>query len=631
MPHNFWREAPFVRLIIPLVLGIIMHRFLGGWYSSILFAIVLLFVGYLVCVFLLDTRHKFRFNAQLSIVATVFVTLLSYTSTHFYYHFNHSSYLSDQANTKILFQVTNQPTLGGIFYKTYVKALQQNGRRAQGNAVIFLEVGEQTPQYGDQLIAELKLQHIQAPKNPKEFDYQLYMQNRNIQFQGFVAFNQWRIIGNKGNPVVTYAFKIREKCKQVIEQKLNSTKHVAILHALVLGDKSGLGSELKQTFSETGTMHVLAVSGLHVGIVYLFTSSLLGFLFVKKLKTIRAVLGLLVIWSFALVSGLSPSVCRACFMFSVLSIGLELNRDSNVYNSLCFAGFVLLVVNPLNLFNVGFQFSFLAVLGIVTLQKPIRRVVKTESFVLGKIADLSAVSLSAQLATLPLGLYYFGQFPLLFLASNLLVIPAVTILVYASICLIIFHGIPIIAEVIVNVLEIYLWSVIRITETIQKFPFALLENVSVTHIELVVLFGLIGSIGSYFLRRSIKVLCTFVLLSIGLIGNQAIRRYENMQSTELIRFDIAKSKCLVLRDGNLTYLLAQHNMSNKKWVFHCKPYLRFKGVADLNMPQLRDESIVEAVSINRDSFTVNRATCWITNNPNDSIDKAQTFQSLQLP
>jgi hypothetical protein len=104
-----------------------------------------------------------------------------------------------------------------------------------------------------------------------------------------------------------------------------------------------------------------------------------------------------------------------------------------------------------------------------------------------------------------------------------------------------------------------------------------------------------------------------------------------MQSTELIRFDIAKSKCLVLRDGNLTYLLAQYNMSNKKWVFHCKPYLRFKGVADLNMPQLCDESIIEAVSINRDSFTVNRATCWITNNPNDSIDEAKTFKSLQLP
>ena len=457
------------------------------------------------------------------------------------------------------------------------------------------------------------------------------MQNRNIQFQSFVSTNRWAIVGNRGNPLLTYGYKIREKCKHVIAQQLHDAQHIAILHALVLGDKSGLDLELKQTFTDTGTMHVLAVSGLHVGIVYLLTSHLLNFLFLRKLKLLRTILGLLIVWSFALVSGLSPSVCRACFMFSVLSIGLELNRVSSTYNSLCFAGFVLLSINPLNLFDVGFQFSFLAVLGIVVLQKPIRNVVTTENYVLGKLADLLAVSLSAQLATLPLGLFYFGQFPWLFLVSNLLVIPVVTILVYASISLFICHKLPIVVDIITKTLEIYLWFVLRVTELIQSIPLALINNVSITSIELCLLFGIIWSLGAYMLKKSIQALVVMGLLCLGLIGNQGIRRYQNVTSTEVIRFDIKNAKCVILRNGQTSYLLSNENMTSKKWAFHCKPYLSFKGVSDLAMPRSDNQSMVNAFSIRQDTFHVSNDSRWANERSPRSAERSTLFQSVYLP
>lgn len=118
------------------------------------------FFGYIFCVLFLQTRLKYRFNKHLGIVAHVIILLVGYAATHYYYHFNHPNYLSQGGNTKVLFQVTQQPDYGGKFYKTYVKAIQQNGKKVQGRALIYLEIGEQAPQYGDQILTELALHPI---------------------------------------------------------------------------------------------------------------------------------------------------------------------------------------------------------------------------------------------------------------------------------------------------------------------------------------------------------------------------------------------------------------------------------------------------------------------------------------
>ena len=202
----------------------------------------------------------------------------------------------------------------------------------------------------------------------------------------------------------------------------------------MFGYKEDLDDEWLEAFSKTGTIHVLAVSGLHVGIIYLLLS---GILLMRRsngrsLKLKSAVI-LLCLFAYCLLTGFAPSVSRASIMFGVVIVAKAFQRRSNIYNTLSFACFLLLVVSPYNLYNVGFQFSFLAVVGIVYYTDTFRKWVPVSSYLGDKVVTLLSVSVAAQITTFPIGLYYFHQYPNLFMISNLIVIPCITVILYLGI------------------------------------------------------------------------------------------------------------------------------------------------------------------------------------------------------
>src|SRR5690606_19594565 len=235
---------------------------------------------------------------------------------------------------------------------------------------------------------------------------------------------------NKGNPVLGYALSLRQRMVEKLDRSFQDTDALAIASALVLGYQNQISQETLDTFSITGTIHVLSVSGLHVGIVFVVFSSLLFWMKNKKWKIIKAMILICLIWGYALITGLSSSVLRASIMISFGIIAFSFSRKGNIYNIIAASAFFLLLYNPHFISGIGFKLSYLAVLGIVFLYPKINTFFNIKNRFLSAIWSSSAISIAAQIATFPLVLYYFHFFPVYFLPANVLIILPASFVVY---------------------------------------------------------------------------------------------------------------------------------------------------------------------------------------------------------
>ena len=295
------------------------------------------------------------------------------------------------------------------------------------------------------------------------------------------------------------------------------TKHLqsdtsALCKALCIADKSDLTSTVKKDFSRAGASHILAVSGMHVGIIFTAISTLIGLISQsRKFSRIASIVAICFLWFYAFICGLQPSIVRACTMFTIPIIGKLLKRDSSSLNSLLFTAFCMVIYDYTNLFNIGFQLSFLAVAGILLFQEKIFNIFQLQNKILIWLWSLTSVSIAAQITTLPLTIYYFHNIPVLSLISNLFVVPLSTLLIYFSGGLILFNltNVSNIISLILNKLSYYLNLFI---EEISCTPFATIENINISIFQVATLY-LIILITKYFLDSK-KPVCVIWILSL---------------------------------------------------------------------------------------------------------------------
>lgn len=304
-------------------------------------------------------------------------------------------------------------------------------------------------QAGQSFMVVGAVREIEPPRSKSDFNYKFYLENRGIRGQIHLKAHQMIRISNvAASPLNNWMIQCRLRFSGTVDELYNETEHRAMLKALFIGDQLWLSKNLKQSFIETGTIHVLAISGLHTGIIYIILIQLLAPLGkIRWGRFINLISILLALWAFAVITGLQASVVRSVLMFSMLQIGKTLNRSGAALNSLSAAGFLMLMFDPCELWTIGFQFSFLAVAGILIWYRAIRSFFLPESFLMAKITDLMVVSFCAQLAILPLSLLYFHQFAWHFLLTNLIVVPCITFIMYAAIVSILLIKISVLASV----------------------------------------------------------------------------------------------------------------------------------------------------------------------------------------
>ena len=336
----------------------------------------------------------------------------------------------------------------------------------------------------------------------------------------------------------------------VIDQYVQRPESKQIALALLLGQKESLGKEVKQAYSATGTQHILAVSGLHVGIIY--SILLLPLTFFKQkgqlLQKSYLILVLGLIWIYALMTGFSPSVVRAVVMFSLVTLGQMRKRKPSIWNILAFSALLLLVLDPAIQTDLGFQLSYLAVAGIVGLQPILLRMWAPSNRVLDYFWQMATVTLAAQLITSPLTLHYFHTFPTYFLVANLLIVPLSYIILCAGVPFLLLAWIPMVGSTLGAIVDFLLFIQNEITYTLQEFPAALWQGIHLSLAGMLAIWGMLWIWGNWELgNRKILVRLGYGLCLIWAISNlwMEFRR----PSHELYFFTKDKQRILDLRLG----------------------------------------------------------------------------------
>ncbi|MEP6737513.1 MAG: ComEC/Rec2 family competence protein [Chryseolinea sp.] len=338
---------------------------------------------------------------------------------------------------------------------------------------------QKPPKYADLFLIKGNPQDVPGPANPEEFDYRKFLSYKHVYHQHFVRKDNLIILGNEPpDTFIQYAIATRLWADGILKKHIHGQREYAMASALVLGVTDGLDTDLMSAYSASGAMHVLSVSGLHVGIVYwLLTLLLKPLQRFKSGKWIMLAISLSVLWSYAFITGISASVLRAVMMFSFAIIAKTWNHRTNIYNILAASAFCLLAFDPFMIMSVGFQLSYLAVLGIVSIQPGLYRLWAPDKRIFDEIWKVVSVSIAAQLATMSVSFYYFHQFPNYFLITNLFVIPGSFVVLIAGILLLIFNFVGVIAALLGQLVYWIIFIMNTLVFGIEQLPFSVFNNV----------------------------------------------------------------------------------------------------------------------------------------------------------
>ena len=583
-------EIPFIRLLIPLISGISLGYWFGnGMILKSILPLALFFISLLIFLILkykVYSIYKLKWLSGLVIHSFLLVTgygLTVYSSQRF-----DKNQYSFQKAEELIAVVSSEPKLsnGIVRFETEIRGYCYRDKRhiAKGKLLIIIKIDsthQRVFNYGDLLLIPAFYESIQPPYNPEEFNYKHYLENKQIYFQSFLTYEQIILLRkNYGNPVIRFALLLRKKLVNEFYTYLPDKNAAAFASTLILGYRAELSREIIEAYSKTGTMHVLSVSGMHVGIVFMVLSFLLKFMDkTRKMRLLRAVLVIGIIWFYALISGFSAPACRAAVMLSFVVLGKALNKNQSTYNLVGISAFFLLLYDPFFLVDAGFQLSYLAVIGLIYFHPKIYQLVNLKNKALDYIWSYSALSLSAQLATFPISIYYFHQFPVYFLFSNLFIVLPVALIMYAGI---IFMFVPF--QIVLYYLGMILSWLITFTNNIlfyiENWPFSSWGGIWINIFQSSLLYLIMIC---FTLKISFKykhILFPIYSLLIVFCTSISIINYNNFNRHEIIFFNVRKHTAMAHLYRGRSVIISDLDASDKLTEWSILPTLQSKGSED---------------------------------------------------
>ncbi|MFN3996896.1 ComEC/Rec2 family competence protein [Algoriphagus sp.] len=406
---------------------------------------------------------------------------------------------------------------------------------------------------GQNILVEKSPEKIPPPIFPNEFDYSRFLARKDIHFRQFIGDKFTIIDSSEVNSSKYGLANFRKKLVGIIEDKVPNPESRQIAAALLLGQKENLDKEIKNAYAETGTMHILAVSGLHVGIIYaILLFPLKGIKLKSGQKSIYLFVVILLIWTYAILTGFSPSVVRAATMFSLFTAGQMRKRKPSSFNILAFSAMIMITMDPGVIFEVGFQLSYAAVAGILLVQPLIVRFWLPPNRVLEYAWQLTTVSIAAQLATFPLSVYYFHIFPTYFLIANLFIIPLAFLVMSVGIIFLIFSWIPMLSDGLGGIVSWMIWLQNWITHTIQLFPGGNLERLTITLTGMLLVWVILICWANWEFGNRKKLVYLMACLFLVWSGDRFLRKL-NLPEQELLVFSGEKGFLLDFKIGNRFY------------------------------------------------------------------------------
>ena len=371
-------------------------------------------------------------------------------------------------------------------------------RKVSGRIILNLATDsiQEKLQVDDELIAQAALEKVHPPLNPYQFDYMRYLGKIGVYDQLHLNRHNFILYNHPTRTLRGYAARLRDRIISRMKQADFGEDEFGIIQALFLGQRDDISEATYTAYKNAGAVHILAVSGLHIGILLMFLEFLLRPLeFLPKGKVLKLVVIVLLLWGFAFLAGLSPSVVRAVTMFSFVAYALYLNRPSNTFNILALSMFfILLVFNPMLLFNVGFQMSYAAVFAIVWIYPLLQKLWSPKPWLVKKIWQLLSVSLAAQVGVLPISLYYFHQFPGLFFVSNILIVPFLGLILGMGIIVIALVLLNLAPDNLIVLFDLLIGFMNAIIDWIAQQEAFIFQNIPFDSVQMVVTYVLLISL-----------------------------------------------------------------------------------------------------------------------------------------
>lgn len=567
-----FQKFPLVRIVLCFVIGLLVAHFYPGFCSMPL--------GLLLVIFgvLLSINHfaSAKLNLLFSLLT---ITLLFQLGVLHLQYFKKSFSAKDSwgavasFKAKLLESPMRKKNSFELLVEVY--AYEKNTPIA-AKALLYADtVKGASLLAGDIIWVEGHLPKTRPPANPYMFDYAGYLALQRIHYQKYIG-DEFVKIGYKSPSFFKkHLVEVRTKALFLFDRLITNEKARQIAKALVLGDKENLSDEVQHAYANSGAMHVLAVSGLHVGLIYLLLSTVLKRLPLvpKKRNVVTAIVSIIVLFVYALLTGLSPSVFRAFVMFGFFALAKAINRRTNSYNTLAASALVLLLYDPYLLFSLGFQLSYLAVTGIIFLYPKLHQLFEFKHWLASKLWAMTCVSLAAQLSVAPLSMYYFDQFPSYFLITNLFIVPAAFVILLLGLAVLITSPLPVISTFLAALLSWVIAGVNELVFGISRLPFGVIDNIQISALEAILLYALAISLVWLFTQKNYRAVYWAFCFSLAFAYSQIEQRWHAKQSSQIVVYHIPSYSAVEFRKGQQVGLWADSMLlrDEKAVSYHIRP------------------------------------------------------------
>ncbi|MCF6279919.1 MAG: ComEC family competence protein [Flavobacteriaceae bacterium] len=540
-----------IQLTFFLVLGILF----GFYFDVKIDYLVIILIGLLTVLGFSYWQSNKSFSPNLSFNILTYVlsfflgisTVVLHNDLNNQQHYSH--FISD--NNEIVLVVDKVMKSGNYHDKYEVYVLKIDAISTKGKVLLNIQKDSLSRlQVDDKLYLKSDFKEVNSPKNPFTFDYKEYLKKKQIYHQLFTSNSDFFPLPKRTFSFKGLAAKFRSEINKALIKNGFKDDELGVINALLLGQRQDISPELLQSYAGAGAIHILAVSGLHVGIILL----ILNFLFsplerLKNGKFIKLIVVVSLLWVFAFIAGMSASVVRAVTMFTAVAIGMQVNRPTNVYNTLVISMFFLLLFKPSFLFDVGFQLSYLAVFFIVWLQPLLYNLWIPKWKVPDFFWKLLTVSIAAQFGVIPLSLYYFHQFPSLFFISNLVIIPALGTILVGGILIIALSLLDVLPVFLAKAYEFVIHLMNWIVDWVAQQEDFLFQDISFSLLMVIASYILIIFTIRFFEKRNAPRLIGFLTMILLLQVVFMYEKRERLSANEFIVFQKSRNSIIAERNG----------------------------------------------------------------------------------
>ncbi|MFZ4401696.1 MAG: ComEC/Rec2 family competence protein [Bacteroidales bacterium] len=601
-----WKQYPFIKLFLAFSTGIIIalntHTPISYFYW-----IVILFTITSIAIFFTHRLLSYNYRWLAGAFITLFLIASGFVLCNTYNESGQSLYFSKVASDKGLFMVSisEPPEVKANSVKAVVKVKQcqvsHKWMNTSGSMIIYFQKDSlaSSLHYGDLLIIHSLPNEIKPPQNPDEFNYKRYLAHKNIFHHSYIKQGEWvKLSSDNGNPLKAFATSLREKLLHIFEANNVSGREYAVISAILLGQTDKIDPELIKDYSGSGAIHVLSVSGMHVALIFLSLSILLSFLDkIKYGKPVKTFILLITVWFYALLTGMSPSVIRAATMISFIIIGKSLRRDADTLNILFASAFFILLFNPFLIADVGFQLSYLAVAGILIINEAITKWVTPSNYILNKLWETTAVSLSAQLVTTPLSMLYFHQFPNYFMLTNVVVFIFAAVVMYAGIFVILVSFIPYVSGFSAKILVYLVYGMNQSISFIEGLPYSVSRGINLSIMETLLFYMLIFAIIIMFFNKSRRYVLLVTSVTLLFFTSFSYKSLQQQQQRKFIVYAIPKTAAYEFMNGKKQLIITDTAMikDDNKFGFHIQNHHTACGIHTKNFLAMDENTTNKAL------------------------------------